>query len=82
MTESVANIHILKFQIKVQDKKQRPTPKSEKPINKSYSYVSPWGFNEDKAVEFRHRMLDKSNFYRQKYGVASLILDEQVSVFN
>lgn len=80
MTSSSANIHILKFQIKVQDKKQRPTPKSEKPKNKSYSYVSPWDFNGDIAVEFRHQVLNKSNFYRQKYGIASLILDEQVSV--
>lgn len=52
-------------------------PEKKKPT--SHPYVVPIGFTEEEAKNIRNQVLERSNMYRQKYGIAPLIMDEQVS---
>lgn len=58
----------MKSFIKMPEKK-RPT---------SHPYVVPIGFTEEQAKDIRNQVFERSNMYRQQYGIAPLIMDEQV----
>lgn len=44
----------------------------------NYKYAPPNGVPEDIANNIRKKVLEKSNYYRNKYGIESLTLDEKV----
>jgi len=55
-----------------------PEMDSEK-IKPNYPYSEPIGVSEDEANEIRNDVLQKSNFYRNKFDLKPFTLDDQVS---
>jgi len=51
-------------------------PQKRKPIN--YPHSDPIDLSEDEANEIRNQVLQKSNFYREKYELEPFTLDDQV----
>lgn len=45
----------------------------------NYLYATPISVSEDNVNDIRKKVLEKSNYYRNKYDIESLILDEQVN---
>ncbi|XP_001948456.2 uncharacterized protein LOC100162791 isoform X1 [Acyrthosiphon pisum] len=52
-------------------------PQKRKPIN--YPHSDPIDLSEDEANEIRDQVLQKSNFYREKYGLEPFTLDDQLN---
>ncbi len=47
-------------------------------IKPNYPYSEPFGVSEDEANEIRNDVLQKSNFYRNKFDLEPFTLDDQV----
>jgi len=55
-----------------------PDMGSEK-LKPNYQYSKPIGLSENDANKIRNDVLQKSNFYRNKFGLIPFTLDDQVS---
>lgn len=51
-------------------------PQKKNPI--TYKAVDPIGFTKEEADKIRKQVLEKSNFYRNKYNLEPFTLDDQV----